>query len=105
MSCATWEPKSRMRMRSMAEIPDSVDVIVGRLFGDLHVVDVGLAHSRGGDLDEFRAGAHILDGAATGVAHARAKTAHQLADDRRRRSLVGDAALDTFGHELVGIHL
>src|SRR5688572_29681451 len=70
MSWVTWEPKSRMRILSSAfERPSGAaapllsvvataalfDVVIGSLFRDLHVVDVGLAHAGGGDLDEFRA--------------------------------------------------
>src|SRR5690348_9379676 len=98
MSCVTWEPKSRMRILS-------VDVVIRRFLRDLHVVDVGFAHARGGDLDEIGLGAHLVDGAAAGVAHARAEPSHELQDDGGDRALVRDAALDAFGHQLVGVHL
>src|SRR6185503_14466657 len=68
ISWVTWEPKSRMRILSCG----SLDVVIRRLLGDLHVVDVRLAHSRRRDLDELCAGAQLLDRAATGVPHARA---------------------------------
>src|SRR5258706_7273026 len=90
MSCVTWEPKSRMRILSRvgfreferpsgAEAPlvgaagacPSINMIVRRLLGDLHIVDVGLAHAGGSDLHELGLGVHLLDGAAPGVAHAR----------------------------------
>src|SRR4029079_9843274 len=103
MSWVTWEPKSRMRILSMSR--SSLDVVVGRFLRDLHVVHVRLAHARRGDLHELRPGAHVLDGAAAGVAHARAHPAHELLDDRGRRSLVGNAALDALGHQLVGVVL
>src|SRR5262245_29759885 len=97
MSCATWDPKSRMRIRSTAgdegrgtrgekgSLPEciscplplapcpSLNVVIRRLLGDLDVVDVGFAHARGGDLHEFGAGAHVVDRAVAGVAHARAQ--------------------------------
>src|SRR5260221_604069 len=124
MSWVTWEPKSRMRILSTVAFPSlerpsgaeaplagapgacpSINMVVRRLLGDLHVVHVGLAHAGGSDLDELRLRAHLLDGAAAGVAHAGAKAAHQLLDDRGGRPLVGNAALDAFGDELVGVHL
>src|SRR5690348_14658770 len=98
MSCVTWEPKSRMRILS-------VDVVIRRFLRDLHVVDVGFAHARGGDLDEIRLRAHLVDGAAPGVAHARADSAHELQDDRGDGTLVRDAALDALGNQLVRVVL
>src|SRR6185312_6607590 len=98
MSCATWDPKSRMRILS-------VDVVIRRFLRDLHVVHVGFAHARGGDLDEVGARAHFVHRAAAGVAHACPEAPHELQDDRGRRALVGNPALDPFGHELVRIHL
>src|SRR4051812_8105647 len=68
MSCVTWEPKSRMRIFSITR--SSVDVVIRRFLRDLHVVHVGFAHAGEGDLDEFRLGAHLVHGAAAGVAHA-----------------------------------
>jgi hypothetical protein len=64
-----------------------------------------LAHARRGDLHELGVRPHLLDGAAAGVAHARAQPAHELQDDRGDRPLVRDAPLDALGHELVGVHL
>src|SRR3954466_4992450 len=61
MSCVTWEPKSRMRILSIAAL---LDVVIRRFLGDLHVVDVRFPHAGRGDLDELRLGAHLVDGAA-----------------------------------------
>src|SRR6266702_2599387 len=114
MSWVTWEPKSRMRILSSeagaaarparAAPGFSIDVVIRRLLGDLHVVHMGFAHARRGDLDELGLGAHLLDGAAAGISHAGAKPAHELRDDRGRGALVRDAPLDALGHELVGVH-
>src|SRR3954469_19395542 len=103
MSCVTWEPKSRMRILSISR--SSVDVVIRRFLRDLHVVHVGFAHAGESDLHEFRLRAHLVHGAAAGVAHARAHAAHQLQDDGAGRALVGNAALDAFGHELVRVVL
>src|SRR5512143_1265982 len=108
MSCATWEPKSRMRMRSRpgferpsgaaapllreVAMAESVDVVIGRLLRDLHVVHVGLAHAGGRDLHELGPGAHLLDGPAPGVAHARTQPAHELQHDGGGGALVGNAS-------------
>src|SRR5438128_6858006 len=110
ISWATWEPKSSIRILSRdarfagLDWRRSIDVVIGRFLGDLHVVDVRLAHPRRRNLDEVGACAHLFDGAAAGIAHARTQAAHQLSDDGAGRPLVGNAALDTLGHELVGIH-
>src|SRR5213595_1885524 len=71
ISWVTWEPKSRMRILSCC----SLDVVIRRLLRDLDIVHVRLAHSRGSDLDEFRARAQVVDRAATRIAHARAQSA------------------------------
>src|SRR5216683_4386778 len=117
ISWVTCEPKSRMRILSRAAAGgagrgpvdrisrSSFNVVIRRFLGDLHVVDVGFAHPRRRDLDERRARAHLLDRAAARISHARPQSAHELRDDRGHRPLVRDAALDAFGHELVGIHL
>jgi hypothetical protein len=40
--------------------------------------------------------------AAPGVSHPRAQATHQLVDHRGHAAFVGDTALDTLGHQLVG---
>src|ERR1051326_149464 len=111
MSCVTCDPKSSMRILSNREscaLPfaarSSLNVVIRRLLGDLDVVHVRFAHPRGSDLDELGARAHLVDGAVARVAHARAQSSHELADDRGRGALVRDAAFDTLRHELVGVH-
>src|SRR6185295_17182612 len=99
MSCATWEPKSRIRIRSTllpcfdacgwcCMLPMSVHPVVRGFLGDLHVVHVRFAHAGGSDLDELGLRAHLLDGGASRIAHAGAQPPHQLVDDRDRRALV-----------------
>ena len=48
---------------------------------------------------------HLLDGGAAAVAHAGAQAAGHLVDDGDHRALVGHAALDAFGHQLVGVRV
>src|ERR1700749_2284960 len=82
MSWVHWDPKSRIRMRSLcmfcwlkslspnsrkaAGCPSvhrmySFAPIVRRFLGDGHVMDVALAHAGAGDAHELRPGAHDLD--------------------------------------------
>src|SRR6185437_9918564 len=77
----------------------SFDPIVGCFLGDLHVVHVRFAHSRGRDLDELGAAAHLVDRRAAAVAHCGPYAAHELVDDRGERALVRHASLDAFGNE------
>src|SRR5690606_38900863 len=63
---------------------------------------LAFAHAGAGDAYELRLALELLDGRAPAVAHAGAQAAHQLVDHRRDRALVGDAALDALGHQLVG---
>src|SRR5476649_1172901 len=101
INCVTCEPKSRIRILSCTNY--LLHTIIRRLFDDLHVVDVRLAHACGSDLDELRLGAHIFDGRATAIAHARAQAPHQLENDAEDTALVRHAALDAFRHELVDV--
>src|SRR5689334_6264309 len=71
MSWVYWAPKSRIRILWW----DLLDAVIRRLLDDLHIVDMRLAHARGGDLDELRLRAHLVDRRAAGVAHARAQAA------------------------------
>src|SRR5947208_14111751 len=54
-------PKSRIRIRSWPSTGDGCfwralfDAVIWRFLHDLDVVDMGLAHAGGGDLDELRA--------------------------------------------------
>ena len=66
---------------------------------------MAFAHARSGDLDKFRLVAHLFDGGAAAVAHAGTDAASHLEDDRDQRALVGDSALDPFGHQLVGVRI
>src|SRR5690606_5025252 len=61
------------------------------------------AYAGGGDFDELRLGAHVVDAGAAAVAHRGADAAHQLVDDGQHAALVGHAAFDAFGHQLVGV--
>src|ERR1044072_1924002 len=65
MSWVYWAPKSRIKILWC----DLLDAVIRRLLHDLHVMDMRLAHAGGGDLDELRPGAHVVDGRAAGIAH------------------------------------
>src|SRR5580704_3632518 len=74
-------------------------MIVGRLPGDNHVVDVTLAQARAGDAHKLSFLLQFRDAAATQVAHAGAQTADELEDHRLQRTAVGYASLNAFGNE------
>src|ERR671935_1430537 len=100
MSWVYWAPKSSMRIFWCL-----LDSVIGSLLHDLHVVHVRFPDAGGGDLDELRAGAHLVDGGAAGVAHARAQAAGELLDHPHRAAFVRHPALDALGHELVDVHV
>ena len=66
---------------------------------------MALAHPGGGDLHEFGSVAHVFDGFAAAIAHARPQAAGHLVDDGHQRAFVRDAAFDALGHQLVGIRI
>src|SRR3546814_15014346 len=90
----------RLPVTSRAGLPGA---IIGRLFRDLHVVDMALARTRRGHLHERRLLAHLFDGRAADIAHGRAQAADELVDHAADRAAIRHAPLDAFGHELVGV--
>src|SRR5690349_6338712 len=68
-------------------------------------MNMRLADAGARDLDELRARAHVVDGRAAGVAHARAQAADELPDHRDGAALVRHAAFDALGHKLVDVHV
>src|SRR5512135_2630377 len=107
MSWVYCAPKSRIRMRcawmsgGRTAGVGSADTVIGRFLGDSHVVHVALAHAGAGDPHELRARAHLVDAGAAGITHGSAQAARQLVQDRDDAALVGDAAFDALGHELL----
>src|SRR6185295_17774481 len=97
-SRATPAREAKARVRSLK-------AVVRRFLGDDDVVDVALLQAGGGDAHEARAGLQLADAPGAAVAHARPQAAHELLDHRRQRPLVGDHALDAFGHELARLAL
>ena len=53
-----------------------------------------------GDAQEAAVAAHLFQRRIAGIAHGGAQAADQLMQDGADRTLVGDAALDAFGHQL-----
>src|SRR5262245_31098924 len=117
MSCVYCAPKSRIRMRCAwmsapgvgtaaevralrAAIP-SRDAVIGRLLGDRDIVHVALAHARAGDAPERGPRTHLLDVVAARVAHRGTQATGELIENRDEAALVGHAALDALGHELL----
>src|SRR5258708_31449270 len=70
------------------------DAVIRSFAGDDDVVRVGLAQSRGGDLDELGLGAQRLDVAHAAVAHAAAQTTRHLENHVGHGALVRDARFD-----------
>src|ERR1700689_3034324 len=66
-----------------------LDMVVGRLASDNHVVHMALAQACAGDAHKLGVLLQFFDRAATQVAHARAQAAHQLKDHRLERSAIG----------------
>src|SRR5919197_960918 len=100
MSWVYWAPKSSIRIFWCL-----LDPVIGSLLHDLHVVHVRFPDAGGGDLDELRARAHLVDRGAAGVTHARAQAAGELLDHPDRAAFVRHAAFDPLGHELVDVHV
>src|SRR5690606_25694016 len=81
----------------------SIRPIVRRFFRDLHVVHVRFTHAGRSDFNELGLAAHFLNGLAAAIAHGGPDAAYQLIDDGDDAALVGHAAFDAFGHELVSV--
>src|SRR6266542_1886997 len=79
-----------------------VGAVIRRLLGDRDVVGVALAQPRAGDADEPR-GLHVLERRGAAITHRLTDAADELVQDPGERALVGDAALDPLGDELVDV--
>src|ERR1035441_2710407 len=77
-----------------------LNMIVGRLAGDDHVMHVAFAQARPRNAHELRVLLQFLHGSAAQVTHARPPSAHQLKHHRLQRSTIGYASLDSFRHKL-----
>src|SRR5207245_10696557 len=98
MSCVYWEPKSRTRILSCADhiafggrLGFNLGPVVGGFLGDDHVVDVALAQTGLGDLNEAGLLLHLGDGAAPTVSHAGAHPTDPLVHHSRAPARAGDA--------------
>ena len=80
-------------------------MIVGRFFGDLHVMDMGFTNASTSNLYELRALVKFRNGRAATIAHARANAALELMHDGADGAFVRHAALNALGHEFFGIVL
>src|SRR3546814_16991763 len=67
--------------------PVSTRRIIRRLARDRNIVDMAFAQPGAGDLDEFRALAQVLEGAAAGIAHRRLHATDKLVDQILPRPL------------------
>src|SRR5579864_4903358 len=99
-SCSACASAYRTRPSQWATKRLSGAEVIRSLFGDDYVVHVTLAQSLGGDPDEARLGAKLLNAATPGVTHAAPEPAHDLVENRRERSSMRHASLDPLGHEL-----
>src|ERR1035438_8677076 len=75
-------------------------MIVGRLPGNDHIVDMTLAEAGAGDTHKLRFLLQFRDGAATQVTHSGAQAADELEDHGLERSAIGNAALDALRDKL-----
>src|SRR5437016_13959199 len=92
------------RFEGMSRPPPKLpNLVVGSFLRDGEVVRVALAEPCLGDADEAGLGTQLFDGGDAAVAHAGPETAHELIDHVRDLPLVGNARLDSFGHELLQI--
>src|SRR5215218_9253173 len=111
ISWAYWPPQSSTstgRSSSVSAAAGSVAAaasapIVRRLLGDRHVVRVALAQTCARDADEVRPLLHLLDRGRAAVTHRLPYAADELVHDGAHRPLVGDAALDALGDELLDV--
>src|SRR5207249_221368 len=73
--------------------------VVRRFLRNGNVMRVALLHTRRGHLNEPRLGSEFVEGPAAAVTHSGAQAADQLINEWGQLTLVGDAALDSFGHQ------
>src|SRR5690606_15507897 len=62
---------------------------------------VRLFHTGGGNTHKLRLGAHVFNGAATGVTHGSTHATHQLVHDVGERAFNGDTAFNTVRYQLI----
>src|SRR5690606_26777127 len=62
---------------------------------------VRLFHTGGGNTHKLRFGAHVCDGAATGVTHGGTHATHQLVHNVGQRAFNGDTAFNAFRYQLI----
>src|SRR5262245_21711329 len=74
--------------------------VVGRFFGDKHIMHVALSLARGSDANEARFGAQLIDRARPKVAHPCAQAAYELVNVVRQRSSVRNLPFDPFRNQL-----
>src|SRR5574343_1776800 len=91
------------RSRPSGTLDGSIEMVVWRFLGDLHVMDVRLADAGRGDFDETGVLVHVGGGRTAEGTHRRAQATHQLMDHGQHRTLVGNAAFNAFRHELVDV--
>src|SRR5580658_10529688 len=119
ISWVYWAPKSRIRMRcawmsgcavgprlggsgrGTLAIGSSGHPVVGCFLGNGHIVHVTFAHACGRDAHEHRAGAHVRDITAAGIAHGGPQSSGKLVQDGDDAALVRHASLDALGHQLL----
>src|SRR3954447_8561499 len=108
ISCEYCPPRSTTRTgrssglasgscRTSASAP-----IVRRLLRDRHVVRMRLPQAGRGDPNELRV-VQLLDRRRAAIPHRLPQSPDELVQDRRERSLVRNASLDSLRHELVDV--
>src|SRR5512140_317574 len=97
MSIVYCDPKSRMRIFPSNAL---LHPIVRGFLRDDHVMDVALAQPGRGDLQETRPLLQLRDVPRPHVPHPRLQAAHELEDDGREWTPVGNPPLDPLGNEL-----
>src|SRR4051794_39338709 len=79
--------------------------VVRCLSRDSNVVWMRLAQPGGGNAYELGLGAELFDVRASYISHSTSQSTDHLEEDVARRPLVGNAAFDSFRHQLLRGHL
>src|SRR5690606_5321509 len=100
MSCVYWEPKSRMStVECMLDY--LFNMIIGRFLGNLYIMNMRFTYTCRSNFDKFSLVVHILNSAATEIAHTRTYSPHQLVNNIGQCTFVGNPSFHAFRHQLL----
>src|SRR5271154_5744642 len=99
MHAEGWGGRQSNRESSRLRASPLLGRVVRRFARDHYIVHVAFAETGGADTHKSRLLLQFGDGLAATISHAGPEAAHQLMNDHRYRTAVGDTPLDSFWHQ------